>query len=445
MAEIALLLLIEYDMNNSFNIIKRISIRKLWSNKDLQLNVKSDINFLIGVNGSGKTTVINLVAATLNVDLYTLMHIEFESIVIELTNSSSFTTIVTVDNLKYSNDSQPKIKFTIENSSEPPNVTVWDFEYIEDRYRYHGHAWIRNTYRIPRFVPSTIQDTMSQIVKLRWLPVNRSGRDYGAYEEQTYRHSVEERIENQSRQLAELFSYLDSSEKEILSEFQRKIFISLIQTTPSHEKIYRQLSSINLKTEREALDDIFQQFRVQKHGYISSLSKSFSRLEELQQKVREKDSILSNEDYSIILQLQSFHSVVDEWNNYLKKKKELYQPKNNFVNIFNRMVTEKEMIINDRNRIEFKTDSGKILQAEQLSSGEKQLLILLSETLLQSESTWIYIADEPELSLHVDWQQKLVTNLRSLNAGVQIIFATHSPDIVGRYQKKVFKMQELIK
>lgn len=40
-----------------------------------------------------------------------------------------------------------------------------------------------------------------------------------------------------------------------------------------------------------------------------------------------------------------------------------------------------------------------------LSSGEKQLFILLTEALLQRECNYLFIADEPELSLHVKWQR----------------------------------------
>ena len=412
----------------------------------MEIDVNSDVNFLIGINGSGKTTVINLVAATLNVDLYTLMHIEFESITIDLSNpSSNVNTIVTVNNLLFSTNRESKIQFTIDTSSEPTKTDSWNYEYIEDRYRYNGYSRRHRSYHIPRFVPSTIQDTMSQIVQLRWLPVNRSGRDYGSYDERPYRHSVEERIENQSRQLAEMFSSLDTSEHENLSEFQKKIVLSLIQDTPSSNKIFQQLRSVDLQSVKGALTAIFEQFSVQKPGYEVKLSKLFCKLDKLQKNIDNKDYKLTLEDYSTILHLQSSHLVVDEWNKYQVNKKLLYQSKDSFVEIFNKMATKKKMIVNDRNRLEFETGSGKVLQTEHLSSGEKQLLILLSETLLQSDTTWIYIADEPELSLHVDWQQKLVTNLRALNSDVQIIFATHSPDIVGRYQQKVFKMQELIK
>lgn len=63
-----------------------------------------------------------------------------------------------------------------------------------------------------------------------------------------------------------------------------------------------------------------------------------------------------------------------------------------------------------------------------LSSGEKQLLHILLETLAVREST--IMIDEPELSLHVDWQVKLVESMRRINPDAQFLLATHSPELM---------------
>ena len=79
-----------------------------------------------------------------------------------------------------------------------------------------------------------------------------------------------------------------------------------------------------------------------------------------------------------------------------------------------------------------------------LSSGEKQLLIQFLEVVLQEGKSLIFIADEPELSLHVTWQEKLLNALRNLNENAQLIVATHSPDIVADFSKKVITMENVI-
>ncbi len=80
----------------------------------------------------------------------------------------------------------------------------------------------------------------------------------------------------------------------------------------------------------------------------------------------------------------------------------------------------------------------------QLSSGEKQLIILLTETLLQKKSQTIFIADEPELSLHIEWQRKIIPSIKELNPNAQIIVATHSPEIVGKWKSNAINMEGII-
>ncbi|WP_217991040.1 AAA family ATPase [Novosphingobium sp. Chol11] len=121
-----------------------------------------------------------------------------------------------------------------------------------------------------------------------------------------------------------------------------------------------------------------------------------------------------------------------------------YTPKTKFVDICSSMLFRKSVVVNRSNQTQILSRDGSVIPIESLSSGEKQLLIFLSETLLQEEETNIFLADEPELSLHVQWQEDLVPNLLSTNPNAQVIFATHSPDIVGGYQKNIIKMEEII-
>jgi predicted ATP-dependent endonuclease of OLD family len=66
------------------------------------------------------------------------------------------------------------------------------------------------------------------------------------------------------------------------------------------------------------------------------------------------------------------------------------------------------------------------------------------EVVLQEGKSLIFIADEPELSLHVTWQEKLLNALRNLNENAQLIVATHSPDIVADFSKKIITMEDVI-
>lgn len=81
------------------------------------------------------------------------------------------------------------------------------------------------------------------------------------------------------------------------------------------------------------------------------------------------------------------------------------------------------------NEILFEQD-GDELTPYQLSSGEKQMLVILLTVLVQDKQPYALFMDEPEISLHVEWQQRLITLIRQLNPNAQIILTTHSPAVI---------------
>ena len=84
----------------------------------------------------------------------------------------------------------------------------------------------------------------------------------------------------------------------------------------------------------------------------------------------------------------------------------------------------------------FTNSSGKKFGINELSSGEKQLFLrTLAIKMLEPENSIIMI-DEPELSLHPKWQQKIVDVYRKIGRNNQIILATHSPHILGSVEKE---------
>ena len=89
-----------------------------------------------------------------------------------------------------------------------------------------------------------------------------------------------------------------------------------------------------------------------------------------------------------------------------------------------------------RNITLFTNSSGDEFDINELSSGEKQLFLrTLAIKMLNPENSIILI-DEPELSLHPKWQQRIVDVYRKIGKNNQIIIATHSPHILGSVKKE---------
>ena len=80
------------------------------------------------------------------------------------------------------------------------------------------------------------------------------------------------------------------------------------------------------------------------------------------------------------------------------------------------------------------------ISSDKLSSGEKQMLSFLCYNAF-SEGMAIFI-DEPELSLHVDWQRRLLPTLFKQEQGNQFFVATHSPFIYTKYADKEFMLAD---
>ena len=109
---------------------------------------------------------------------------------------------------------------------------------------------------------------------------------------------------------------------------------------------------------------------------------------------------------------------------------QLSQKKTRFQDIVDELFrdTGKKMIRTE-NELRF-TQIGEVLLPYQLSSGEKQILIILLTVLVEDNMPYVLFMDEPEVSLHLEWQKRLVDLCLELNPNVQIILTTHSPAIV---------------
>jgi predicted ATPase len=87
-------------------------------------------------------------------------------------------------------------------------------------------------------------------------------------------------------------------------------------------------------------------------------------------------------------------------------------------------------------------DTSERIAIKNLSSGEKQLLLLFSNIIISSDNTSIYIIDEPEISLNIKWQRKLISTLLNLldKNSTQFIIATHSIELLTHYKSSINKI-----
>lgn len=112
------------------------------------------------------------------------------------------------------------------------------------------------------------------------------------------------------------------------------------------------------------------------------------------------------------------------------KAQMLSEPKKKFQDLIDDLFSETgKKIIRTENEIRF-SQIGETLFPYQLSSGEKQMLVILLTVLIEDNLPYVLFMDEPEVSLHIEWQKRLIDLILDLNPNVQIILTTHSPAVI---------------
>jgi predicted ATP-binding protein involved in virulence len=121
----------------------------------------------------------------------------------------------------------------------------------------------------------------------------------------------------------------------------------------------------------------------------------------------------------------------------------IYKDRDLFKNTLNKLFSDtgKTIKLDENNSIIFKINKKESLTPYQLSSGEKQILIILLNIVLLENKPTIVLMDEPEISLHVEWQMVLIQTLLEINPNLQLIITTHSPSIVSKgYRNNIINL-----
>ena len=92
--------------------------------------------------------------------------------------------------------------------------------------------------------------------------------------------------------------------------------------------------------------------------------------------------------------------------------------------------SEKKIFIEEKQFVILNKENNTNCEVEDLSSGERQLIYILLKAINSSDKPSILLMDEPEISLHLFWQEKLISSMRKINNKSQMLIVTHSPAII---------------
>ena len=420
------------------SIIKHVEIKKLWGVKTISTDFDEHVNIFIGINGSSKTTFLNLIEASLSVDLKMFLSIDFEKITISFQSDSVKKICVT----KKEKDGDFFVDYAFDDE-EPIDIPCNDII-------------IQRAYRIPiRYRESLnfVRQKMHELINISWLSVNRDNANVGEFERHDYERGSN-MVDNKLKELAHnLILYqlkLESDSSRIADHFKENVLSLMLYDETSDRYNGEEISQYSSSDTQAMQTELFKAFNALGVARDKSLAikNHVNKIKEVLDNITNHEQITIDEAFVLALIKRTF-SIIEISKNHESQKKEIFAPIEKFNKCLKRFMPDKTFKLNGNNEgglgIVLKEDKKEDIPIglSSLSSGEKQLFILITEALLQKGLPHLFIADEPELSLHIGWQRLVIGELLEMNPNAQIIIATHSPEIAGKYPNNIINMKNI--
>lgn len=161
--------------------------------------------------------------------------------------------------------------------------------------------------------------------------------------------------------------------------------------------------------------------------------------------IRAIAGLIENPEYNAPTQLGVLEAYVDMQEGAQQAKDLIAKRLVEFDAIMSDFLTGKTIRIDSSEGLSIRTNSGSTLKEEDLSSGEYHFLYMMVTALLCKRTGSVIAIDEPELSLHIRWQRKLVSALARCAAGASplFLFATHSIAISAEHADRVIALSSV--
>lgn len=406
-------------------MLRRIVYKGLFGIFDYDIELKNEgVTILTGPNGFGKSTILRSIDALRNFDIIFFGELDFKEIEFYSTEHTDPIVIKKQKNNMNINGIEIDIEL-LKNQL---------FKQIDRRFlhRIDEDSWIdARTDEI--MDKEKILRTYLLNNRYDWELDNVRKEDFEELQSMISEYSGETKFVKEQRIIKEI------RDKRIRSEVRT---INVIDELPNQLKEKMNQVSSRYSTEANNLDRTYPVRLFQTQEGINE-----EEYQELLVKMNEKFEKLNRFNISDIqsivgeVEFQKEHSKAlkvyfDDFELKYNVFEEFVNQLDIFTEIINSRLKFKEIRISREEGISvYKSSTGEKLSLGQLSSGEKQEIILFYELVFESEKNVHLLIDEPEISLHIEWQLKFMDDLLRIakHKNFKVTVATHSPQIINNH------------
>ncbi|MDO1512071.1 AAA family ATPase [Maribacter confluentis] len=443
-----------------------------------------DITFLIGINGSGKTSALKLILGLVSPSFNYLNQIDFEfAELICSTKINEEDITITATQNKNDNTFSINLKSPFHNGepvifpryirSDNENYDYDEISVIEQnlREKFEFNEIAKNIRELatPKFLGLDRKIYEGKNIDLRF----RNRRIYNQHKPKKKIFdgssgvtAIDSSLEDVQFLIFEYFRKIAYEQPKISEEFKRKIFQLSFKFNDNHNLESIPTDDNYLIEKREKVLKAIKNLDI---GFLDySANSFFDKMSDLIVKRKEldvrKEKSKSNpegrtkenqEEFKVLMkwinnssQIKRIDEIINYSQTYQEKISDLRSPIKRLESITSKFLDEggKQIKIAEDGEIKVRLRNGKEANVFELSSGEKQIIIMIAHLIFEEDQkpSGVFIIDEPELSLHIAWQEIFVDSIMEASPKTQFILATHSPSIISKVIREV-KCQDLNK
>ena len=447
--------------------IKRLVAVGLHGHFDLDISFSDGVNIVYGINGAGKTTLLHILTNAVNLDLVRFSAIRFQTIQLEITNGS----IIKLEGRQKRNirrhsqvilsidDEQietwpPEIthashehESTLESSLQAIRSTKGDHDITIDAtyfpaFRTMIEAWsslnlseLARTGIIPRHRLRSLRHRLARsITHSHRIDAEHDAQTdlarqvFGEFVPPINYPSPREIEEELNRIIQRAVNRVASEDRSLLSNAFNRVFEAISQEFGSDSSDSRAPDVI-----RTSIGEHLEKLQRTQSEY--GLPDSDSAFAALRSQISSYEFLGQDQDETATRILRVYEEALIQRDRILT---EAFSTVRDYIDAVNDFLDGKQLVtatqeVDATPRLQIRRQDKTLSPLDTLSSGERQIAGLIYSASHIAEGS-VILVDEPELSLHIDWQRKVISAMEHQFPSKQLIICTHSPIIGSAYQ-----------